>query len=267
MGGHGSGRRGDILKSILPPQSNVQFSAGEKSKGILDDYAERKNIDTMEGTIQKTPVNAKDIANKAYVDDILHDAVTVTDTATIDLTLTGQNIQADTIDGAIDHDALLNFLANEHIDWTSTTANFSTTGTVASGSNTVSGDLIVTGNISMSGELGAEFDAGDNTIGFTQQSQTGDGTTTIDWKLGNKDFHTFGSQNETFVFTAPTNPCNILLVLKQDSTGSRTVSWPAAVKWTGGTAPTLTTAANSIDIISFYYDGTSYYGVDSLNFS
>ncbi len=113
----------------------------------------------------------------------------------------------------------------------------------------------------------AEMDAGAHTIGFTQQSQTGDGTTTIDWKLGNKDFHTFGSQNETFTFTAPTNPCNILLVLKQDSTGSRTVTWPSSVKWPGGTAPTLTTGANSIDIIAFYFDGTSYYGVDSLNFS
>ncbi len=116
-------------------------------------------------------------------------------------------------------------------------------------------------------QLGGEMDAGAHTIGFTQQSTTGDGTTTIDWKLGNKFFHTFGSQNETFVFTAPTNPCNILLVLKQDSTGSRTVTWPATVKWPGGTAPTLTTGANTIDIISFYFDGTDYYGVDSLNFS
>ncbi len=198
MGGHGSGRRGNILKSLFPPQSNVQFSEGQKSKGILDDFAERKNIDTMEGTIQKVPVNDKDIANKKYVDD----------NAGI------SNIVEDTTP-----------------------------------------------------ELGGEMDCGAHTIGFTQQSATGDGTTTIDWKLGNKYFHTFGAQNETFVFTAPTNPCNILLVLKQDSTGSRTVTWPSAVKWPGGTAPTLTTAANSIDIIAFYFDGTSYYGVDSLDFS
>ena len=111
------------------------------------------------------------------------------------------------------------------------------------------------------------MDAGAHSIGFTQQRATGDGTTTIAWRIGNKFFFTFGAQNDTFTFTAPTNPCNILLVLKQDGTGSRTATWPAAVKWPGGTAPTLSTGANKIDIISFYFDGTSYYGVDSLDFS
>ena len=78
---------------------------------------------------------------------------------------------------------------------------------------------------------------------------------------------TFGAQNDTFTFTATTNPCNILLMLVQDGTGSRTATWPATVKWPGGTAPTLTTAANAIDIIGFYFDGTNYFGVDSLDFS
>ena len=116
-------------------------------------------------------------------------------------------------------------------------------------------------------ELGGELDAGAHTIGFTQQTATGDGTTTIDWKLGNKFKFTFGAQNETFTFTAPSNPCNILLMMVQDGTGSRTVTWPATVKWPSGTAPTLTTGANTIDIVSFYYDGTNYYGVASLAFS
>jgi len=116
-------------------------------------------------------------------------------------------------------------------------------------------------------ELGGELDCGAHSIGFTLQTATGDGTTTIDWKLGNKFKFTFGSQNETFTFTAPSNPCNLLLMLVQDSTGGRTATWPSGVKWPGGTAPTLSTGANAVDIISFWYDGTSYYGVASLNFS
>ncbi len=115
--------------------------------------------------------------------------------------------------------------------------------------------------------LGGELDCGAHSIGFTQQSTTGDGTTTIDWKLGNKFKFTFGAQNDTFTFTAPSNPCNILLVLIQDGTGSRTATWPATVKWPDGTAPTLTTDAAAIDIISFYYDCTDYYGNSSLDFS
>jgi len=116
-------------------------------------------------------------------------------------------------------------------------------------------------------ELGGEMDAGAHSIGFTQQPFTGDGTTTIDWKLGNKAYFTFGNANETFTFTAPSNPCNLVLVLKQYSTGGKAATWPATVMWPGGNAPTLSTGNNAIDIISFYYDGTNYYGVSSLNFS
>ena len=52
------------------PKSNVQFSEGQKSKGILDDFAVRKNIDSSEGTVQHTPTLDKHIANKKYVDDL-----------------------------------------------------------------------------------------------------------------------------------------------------------------------------------------------------
>ena len=116
-------------------------------------------------------------------------------------------------------------------------------------------------------QLGGELDAQANSIGFTQQTATGDGTTTINWGNGNKFKFTFGAFNETFTFTAPTKPGNFLLMLVQDGTGSRTATWPATVKWPSGTAPTLSTAAASIDIVSFYYDGTNYFGNSSLDFS
>ena len=116
-------------------------------------------------------------------------------------------------------------------------------------------------------ELGGELDCGAHSIGFTLQSDTGDGTTTIDWKLGNKYKFTFGAQNDTFTFTAPSNPCSLTLILVQDGTGSRTATWPGTVKWADGSAPTLTTDANAVDIVSFIYDGTNYYGSGALDFS
>lgn len=116
-------------------------------------------------------------------------------------------------------------------------------------------------------QLGGELDAQANSIGFTLQTATGDGTTTIDWTNGNKFKFTFGAVNETFTFTAPSKPCSLQLILVQDATGSRTATWPATVKWAGGTAPTLTTAASSVDIISMLYDGTNYYATSSLDFS
>lgn len=115
-------------------------------------------------------------------------------------------------------------------------------------------------------ELGGELDAGAHSIGFTLQTATGDGTTTIDWKLGNKFKFTFGAFNETFTFTAPTNPGSFQLILVQDGTGSRTATWPATVMWAGKTAPTLSTAASSIDVVTMTWDGTNYIAVASLDF-
>lgn len=55
----------------------------------------------------------------------------------------------------------------------------------------------------------------------------------------------------------------------QDATGGRTVAgWPAAVVWPGGTAPTISSAANAADLISFQSpDGTSVKAVFSQDFS
>ena len=41
------------------------------------------------------------------------------------------------------------------------------------------------------------------------------------------------------------------LILRQDGTGSRTVTWPASVDWASATAPTLTTDASAVDVLTF----------------
>ena len=63
--------------------------------------------------------------------------------------------------------------------------------------------------------------------------------------------------NVTFsAFTNPVAGQSLTLIVKQDATGSRTLT--STMKFAGGTK-TLTTAANSVDIISVYYDGTNYW--------
>lgn len=117
-------------------------------------------------------------------------------------------------------------------------------------------------------ELGGELDAGAHSIGFTMQTATGDGTTTVDWKLGNHMDFTFGAFNEVFTFTAPSKPGVYTMSLKQDSVGSRTATFPASVKWAGGVAPTLTTTATTgYDVLAFRFDGTNFYSTASLDFS
>jgi hypothetical protein len=57
-----------------------------------------------------------------------------------------------------------------------------------------------------------------------------------------------------------------ILKLTQGGTGSYTITWPASVKWSGGTAPTLTTTVGKTDIVTLFHDGTNFYGTYSLNY-
>jgi len=66
--------------------------------------------------------------------------------------------------------------------------------------------------------------------------------------------------NATITMPTATSGKSFIMYLKQDGTGSRTVTW-STVKWAGGTAPTITSTASKQDIYSFFSDGTNWYGV------
>lgn len=88
---------------------------------------------------------------------------------------------------------------------------------------------------------------------------------TIDLHNGNV-FEITLTANCTFTFSNPPasgKSGKFTLIRKQDGTGSRTVTWPASAKWAGGVAPTLTSAASSVDIITFRTTdgGTKWYGM------
>lgn len=90
-------------------------------------------------------------------------------------------------------------------------------------------------------------------------------TTAIDWDDGNVQSITL-TGNVTFTFANPLLGGRYLLLVKQGNVGSNTVTWPATVLWSGGTAPTLTTTLNKVDIITFVWDGTNYFGGSNLNY-
>lgn len=68
--------------------------------------------------------------------------------------------------------------------------------------------------------------------------------------------------NCTFTLTGATagQVAVLELVLTQDATGSRIVTWPAAVKWSGS-APVLSAAANAVDrvLLASYNGGTTWF--------
>jgi len=57
-----------------------------------------------------------------------------------------------------------------------------------------------------------------------------------------------------------------ILKITQGGSGSYTITWPASVKWSGGTTPTLTTTVGKTDVITLFYDGVNFYGAVSLNY-
>jgi len=114
--------------------------------------------------------------------------------------------------------------------------------------------------------LGAELDCGSHSVGFGLADYTGDGTTTVDWRNGNLQNFTFGTQDETFTFTAPTNPATLTLIITQDATGGRSATFPT-VKWLYGTAPDFSgMGANEIAVVQFIYDGSQYLGSYGIGF-
>ena len=89
---------------------------------------------------------------------------------------------------------------------------------------------------------------------------------TIDWAEGNKQMITL-TDDCTISFSDPQGACNLVFkVVQEGSGGSRTITWPGTIKWVGATEPTLSTAVDSIDIITFYFDGTTYFGASLLDF-
>jgi len=94
---------------------------------------------------------------------------------------------------------------------------------------------------------------------------TGASPTLADWSTANFITITFtGNVTGTPTFTAPTlgsgGITKLILRIKQDGTGSRTLAaWPTGTRWANG-APTLPTGANSVFYVTFIYDGTNYDG-------
>lgn len=104
-------------------------------------------------------------------------------------------------------------------------------------------------------------EAGTFTNGYTEEVATANTSTayTIDLAGGSVQILTL-TGNCTFTFPTETAGRSFILVLKQDATGSRTATWPAAVKWPAGTAPTITSTASKADKYIFTADGTNWIG-------
>ena len=132
----------------------------------------------------------------------------------------------------------------------------------AGSSLSVGGSLVTdaTGNFTDQG--GSNFLAA-----ITEDSDTlsGSGAVTINLNNATNWLHDL-SGNTTYTFTYPTTTnvqvsSSFTLKIIQGTT-ARTITWPSSVDWAGGTAPTLSTANNAVDVFVFYTidGGTTWYG-------
>ena len=74
--------------------------------------------------------------------------------------------------------------------------------------------------------------------------------------------------NVTFTFPTMAAGKQFTLLLKQDATGSRTVTFPASARWPAGIAPTITGTIAKSDVLTFVGDGTYWLGfIGGQNFT
>lgn len=147
-------------------------------------------------------------------------------------------------------------------DYITGSAGFNTSGSISGGtlhaSNLISGSRVyVTNNIS-----------GGTYTHLSEITDNVSGATTINFRSGNRHRLNLLSGG-TLTFTAPLGAASVQMMIVQNSVGNKTVTFPSSVKWIGGTAPSFTTDANAIDVVtcSLVSGGTVYLCTSSLNFS
>lgn len=94
---------------------------------------------------------------------------------------------------------------------------------------------------------------------------------TITWTVAgliNNATVTLGG-NRTLAFSGTINGMTGTLIVRQDGTGSRLLTLPAGSKVIGGGAGaiTLSTAANAIDVLTWTFDGATYFWTYGKNFN
>jgi hypothetical protein len=95
---------------------------------------------------------------------------------------------------------------------------------------------------------------------YVETAYTANSSTAITLSLANGTVQIITlTGNATITMPAVGAGKSFTILLKQDATGSRTVTW-TTVSWPSATAPTITSTASKMDKFVFTSDGTSWFG-------
>jgi hypothetical protein len=108
------------------------------------------------------------------------------------------------------------------------------------------------------------------TIGYLYSAEitaTPSSAFTVNWIVKHVQRITITGVALDVTFTDPATPCKLVLIIVQGD-GDDTIDWTneASILWPGGVDPVLTTANGAVDMVTFYFDGTSYLGVANYDF-
>ena len=174
-------------------------------------------------------------------------------------------------------------LANSSVTVNGTAISLGSSGTVAAAAGTLTGATLASGvtasSLTSVGTLSALTMGGtlalaDNQITrprFTDYAETyttpaiSSGTLTLNLENGNVFRVSRNANITTLTISNPPasgNAGSFTLIFDANGT-SYTITWPAAVKWPGGTAPTITTTNSRSDMFVFYTNnaGTTWYAM------
>ncbi len=99
---------------------------------------------------------------------------------------------------------------------------------------------------------------GQTTIPPVIFSDTDGATVTFDLNVSNVHTVTLAG-NRTLALSNSAVGKKFIIRLVQDGTGSRTVTWFSTLKWSGGSAPTLSTTAGKVDVFGFICTAANVY--------
>ena len=135
---------------------------------------------------------------------------------------------------------------------------------LAAGANVTAGVVTATSFYGDGSNLDGVAAAG--YVGQTTAAQSG--TTTIDLSAGNVIY--FTQDTDTTVAFASTEAVQELLFIrtKDDTTTTRTITWPSSIIWNGGTAPTLIDSSQAGEVQIFNLttrdQGVTWYGYEAM---
>jgi hypothetical protein len=144
----------DVLRKMTLDNLPVVAVAAANEADIAD---LRTLTNTVDGAVHMGAYTGTFLTSNLTIKQNIQEIETYIDDGTITIATASQP--------NIDHDSLLNFVANEHTDWGSTSRAFSTSGTLASGNASITGNAIVTSNLTV--DTNTFFvDSVNNRVGF-----------------------------------------------------------------------------------------------------